>query len=194
MTWFTSVVRIGRARPLRRSLADAVLLLVASALLAVGASGVLAGGADALWGDRFVAGDAPGHGDAITRCAEYREYAPAAATCRDAAAAHHTVEVVWDRVGVGMLGIAVFGVWAWRRRRPGRAPLPPALVPSIGATAFGLAATATAVLGVDVLVVDGTGAGAGQWLSAAVAAGVAAMAFATWWIGALDEWLTVSER
>jgi len=192
MSLRATLTRLIRARALRRSLVDAVLLLTACGLLAVAMSGVLAAGADAVWGDRFVAGDPPGQGDAVARCAEYREYAPAAGTCRDAAASHHTDEVVWDRVTVGVLGGAALAAWAWRRRRPGRAVLPAVLVPSVGATAFGIAALATAAFGLDRLAVDGTGAGAGQWLSAAVAAAVGSLAFGLRWLAALDEWVAVS--
>ena len=82
------------------------------------------------------------------------------------------------RIGAGVLGAVVLAAWSLARRRDGGATLPPTLVPAIGATAFGGAAAALAVEGIDALVRYGANGGAGQWLSGALVAGVVAAWFA----------------
>ena len=165
--------------PTRRALVLSALLLGAVGLVAVGVSGVVAGAERAAFGDRFVAGDLPGRTYDAARCRELREYAPPSASCLDAAAMHHSDEVVFSRVAAGVAGLAAFGLWWVARRRRPPTPLPPSLVPALGVTAFGLAAAATAVQAADALAVGGTRAGAGQWLSAGVVAALVAAAFAT---------------
>ena len=109
------------ARPLRRSLILAAIYLVAIGFVAIGISGLLAAGANGLWGNRFVAGDLPGVTYTASRCAEFREYAPHARTCLDAAASHHAGEVIGYRLTAGILGLGILGIWAWLRRRdPGQ--------------------------------------------------------------------------
>ena len=82
------------------------------------------------------------------------------------------------RIGAGVLGALVLAAWALARRRDRGTTLPPTLVPAIGATAFGGAAAALSLVGIDALVRYGADAGAGQWLSGAIVAGVVAAWFA----------------
>ena len=178
MTILTSARELLRTKPLRRSLILAAMLLVGVGLLAVGASGAIAGASRAAWGDRFVAGNAPDVRYTASRCADLREYAPAATSCVDAAASHHSDEVVGYRIVAGLLGAMVLGAWALVRRRDRGTTLPPTLVPAIGATAFGGAAAALSLVGVDALIRYGANGGAGQWLSGALVAGVVAAWFA----------------
>jgi hypothetical protein len=129
------------------------------------------------------------------RCAELREYAPGARTCEAAATEHHFGEIVWYRAAAGLLGAVVLGGVAVAGRRRGRsvaaAPdvLPPAFVPTVGATAFGGAAVALAAQAVD-LVAAGTGHGAGQFLTGAVVAG----AVAAWFLVDLGRRLVAGAR
>jgi len=154
------------------------LMLGAIGLLAVGASGVVAGGERITMGDRFVAGDLSGRTYDAARCHELREYASRSASCLDAAAAHHSDEVVVYRLAAGVVGVAALALWWIARGRVRRAALPPSLVPALGVMAFGLAAAVTAAQGGNALVEGGLRAGAGQWLSAAPTAAVVAVLFA----------------
>jgi len=165
--------------PTRRALVLTALLLGAVGLIAVGVSGVIAGAERVALGDRFVAGDLPGHTYDAARCRELREYAPPSASCLDAAARHHSDEVVFSRLAAGVAGLTALGLWWVARRRLRPAALPPSLVPALGVTAFGLAAAATAVQAANALAEGGTRAGAGQWLSACAVAALVAAVFAT---------------
>lgn len=155
------------------------MLLIGVGLVAVGTSGALAAASRAAWGDRFVAGNAPDVRYTASRCADLREYAPHAKTCADAAASHQSDEVVSYRGALGVVGALVLGAWALTRRRGRGAPLPPTLVPAIGATAFGGVAAALSLVGIDTLIRYGANSGAGQWLTGALVAGVAAVWFAS---------------
>ena len=88
----------------------------------------------------FVAGDQPGVTYTAARCAEYLEYQPHAATCADAAIAHHYDEVVWYRVDAGVLGLLALAGWWFVRRRRLRASrpesLPPGFVALVGTALF----------------------------------------------------------
>lgn len=99
---------------------DAVVSLLpvgAVFLVAIGLSGLVAGGLGLAVGKDFVAGDPPGVTYTAERCAQLLSFEPGAATCAQAATAHHFGEVVWYRVAEGVLGIVLLAAWAvWRRR------------------------------------------------------------------------------
>ena len=160
---------------MRRLLPDAVAL-VAIGLLAIGASGVLTAGADAAFGDRFVAGDLPGITYTATRCSELLEYAPTAASCEAAAAAHHASEVIWYRLATGVAGVGLLAVWWWQWRRRGTYESS-GFLSVVGTATFGLAAAALGTLAVDALSQDPGRAGAGQWLAASLVSAIVAIAF-----------------
>jgi hypothetical protein len=178
MTVLASTRTLLQTKPLRRALILAASMLVAVGLLAVGVSGALAAASRAAWGDRFVAGNAPDVRYTASRCADLREYEPDASSCAAAAAAHQSDEVVTYRSALGLIGALVLGAWALARRRDRGAALPPTLVPAIGVTAFGGAAAALSLVGIDTIVRYGSHAGAGQWLGGALVAGTVAAWFA----------------
>ena len=164
-----------------RQLVAAAWLLSAIGLVAIGVSGAISGGMDAAFGPRFVAGDLPTITYTAARCAEYRQLAPGESTCAAAAARHHTDEVETSRVAAGVLGILALGAWAIVRRRwrttPAVGALPPALVPAVGASVFGVASLALASEAMQSIGWH-SASGLGQWLSASVVAALVAAAFA----------------
>ena len=147
-------------------------MLAAVGLIAIGASGVLSMGLRSAFGSRFVAGDPVGVTYTAVRCADYREYHPEAATCAGAASAHHADEVEMYRVLAGILGVIGLGVWRWKLRG-GSDHLPIELGPTVATVAFGLAGAGLLAQGLSMLA-EGTQHGAGQWLSAAIVALIAA--------------------
>jgi hypothetical protein len=166
-----------RDQSLRRAVVLAGLFLVAIGLVAIGISGALALGSRAAFGDRFVAGDLPGTTYTPARCADLTEYAPHARNCEDAAATHHATEVIDYRLAAGIAGVALFAAWRWARRRDLGANLPPMVVPTVGAAAFGVATAALSAQALNALTLDAAHAGAGQWLTGAMVAGVLAVWF-----------------
>jgi hypothetical protein len=171
--------------------------LAAAGMLAVGASGVIAGVFRATLGDRFVAGDLPGVSYTAARCADFFEYAPSARTCLDAAASHHADEVVVDRIAIGVLGVIALAVYlALRRSWAGSVRvdggLPAGFAPGIGTALFGLAAAVLSLASFSALLV-GRIDGGGQYLSAALVATAAAVAFAVCWLRAVVRPVTLAE-
>jgi len=128
-------------RTLFRELAAAMTWLAAVGLIAIGVSGVLSALFGATLGQDFVAGDRPGVSYPAARCAEFREYAPGATTCGDAATIHHYGEIVDYRIAAGLLGVALLGVYLFARRRHlTQTPhLPDAFTSTVGLSVFGLA-------------------------------------------------------
>jgi hypothetical protein len=192
---FAAIARFGPprvvARTWRRSrvttamvvtrLARAGAALAVVGLLAVGASGALAAGMRAAAGPEFMANNLTRVPFSAERCATFRRLEPSATTCGQAAMLHHAHEMVIVRLGagaVGLVGAAVFGGLTRRRRRQGHRRtddvLPAPLVPAVAATAFGLGAAGFTLLGIDSAIGD---TGPGQYLSAAVPAAIAAVAF-----------------
>ena len=163
-----------------RQLVSRAVRLGAIALVAIGVSGVVAGFLGATVGTRFVAGDPPGTRYSATRCADFREYEPGARTCEQAATAHHFGEIVDYRLAAGLLGVGVLGaIGVVRRRTPSlfaRDALPAAFEETVAATAFSMAALAMAGVGVDQITAGG--AGAGNLISGAFVAAIAALWFA----------------
>lgn len=152
----------GSLRP--SDLVRPVVLLGAIGLLAVGLSGALSELMGRVWGARFVAGDLPGASYTSARCADFQEYFPGHG-CLDAAALHHFGEVVLYRGAAGALGLLALVAW---RLLPRRRALPTGAPHLVGMVAFGGAAGLTASAAVNAAAQGG--AGAGQWLSAAVVA------------------------
>jgi hypothetical protein len=173
--------RAGDVRAIAAELTGTLGLMAAVGLLTIGASGLVSLGMRALWGDAFVAGDPAGVTYTAARCDDFREYHPEAATCQDAAAAHHADEVVDYRLAAGVLGVAALAAAWWLRRR--RSPewgdaglLPDGVVAVAGLTAFGGAGALLTVQGLGQLLAGGGDDGPGQWLSG----GVIALAVAAW--------------
>jgi len=119
-------------------------LVAAIGFVAIGVSGLLAAASGSVLGKSFVAGDAPGVVYTPARCAEFIEYYGKAATCGEAAIAHHYDEVVGYRLDVGILGLLGLGGW-WLLRRvfprmAGVKVLPDGFMATVGAAVFGAAA------------------------------------------------------
>jgi len=165
---------------LGRDAISSVLGLCAVGGLAIGASAVLTWAAGAVWGARFVATD-PGPG-ALTapNCSRWLA-GTHGVTCRQAAIADWAHDTVLVRSAAGLLGVVALVAWfGWRRWASGRrgrpAALPPWLVDTVAAVAFGVAAVWLLGLGADAFTVE-AGHGAGQWLAAAPVALVLAVVF-----------------
>jgi hypothetical protein len=153
-----------------RRLVSSAALLGAVGLVAIGVSGGVAAGLGAAFDSTYVAGDEPGVTYTATRCADFFEYYPDAASCEAAATAHHLDEVVSYRLGAGVLGVlALLTFLALRRVSPfkGLAWSPRADLVGIGGV--GAFAVATVVLGIPGLIETIFGvAGAGELLSAGI--------------------------
>ena len=161
-----------------RALAGAVLFLAWVGFLSIGVSGVVAAGMQAAFGAGFVAGDLPDVTYTADRCAELKEYAPANASCEEAAALHHADETITYRIAAGVLGLVLLGLWALVRRRgalgPGR--LPDGLVAGAGCAPFGVVGLALLAQGLELLAL-GPSSGEGADLSAAMVSLVVAVLF-----------------
>src|SRR4051812_29866084 len=131
-------------RELLRQLFGRAVVLGAIGLVAVGFSGVVAAAAGSAMGASWVAGDPPSVHYSAARCADFREYAPHAATCEQAATVHHLQEVVDYRIAAGLVGAAVLAACAYVRRRSPRwlstDRLPVAFDATVAAVVFGAAA------------------------------------------------------
>jgi hypothetical protein len=155
-------------------------------LCAIGLSGVLSEGLGAAFGKAFVAGDGPGVTYTAARCADFRAFHPEAATCAQAATAHHFDETVGYREEAGVLGLMglvalivllrLGAVGRWLRT----GPLPASTTPLVGTVAFGIAAAALLGLG-TMEIVFGITNGTGSLLSDGLVA-AAAFALSAWWL------------
>jgi hypothetical protein len=148
--------------------------------MAVGASGALSAGIERVAGSRVVAAPSAGRLLSASDCTRWLGLDPAAHTCRAAATADWVNEVIWYRLALGLLGAVALALFVVARRRSmrlqGWALLPPAVSDTIAATLFCIGGLWTLGLGVDDIAVS-SGDGAGQWLSAAVVALIAAGVF-----------------
>lgn len=110
-------------------------------LAAIGLSGVVAAVFGTWFGQDFVAGDRPGVVYTAARCADFREYAPHACSCAQAATTHHYGEVVDHRLAAGFLGaLGLLAWWLLRRRHPSQSMLPATFEATVATVLFGLAA------------------------------------------------------
>jgi len=167
-------------RILIRQLVGSAVRLGAIGLIAVGLSGGVALLLGTVAGTSFVSGDAPSVRYTVARCADYREYAPSARTCEQAATAHHFGEVVDYRVAAGLLGGAMLGgLVVLRRRRPDLLAtdrLPVAFEETVAATLFGAGGMWLLAFGIDQVALGDNGAG--FFLSGGIVAVLAATWFA----------------
>ncbi len=151
-----------------RSLALGVLFLAWVGFVSIGVSGVVAAGMQAAFGAGFLAGDFPGVTYTPDRCADLKEYAPAGATCEEAAALHHSDETVTYRLAAGVLGLLLLGLWlVVRRGAHPRSGLPAGLVEAAGSAPFGVVGLALLAQGLELLAL-GPGTGEGADLSAGI--------------------------
>jgi hypothetical protein len=149
-------------------LAISILGLAGVGLVTIGLSGLVALAMGLAFGKSFVAGDPPGVTYTSERCAEFMEYYKG--NCNTAATAHHFDEVVSYRVAAGVLGILACGAYRLLRRVWPRSRLPRILIPTIGASIFGVAALLLTLLGLQQTVFGVNQAGAN--LSGGLVAGV----------------------
>jgi hypothetical protein len=139
-------------------------------LLAIGLSGLVALALSAPFGKDFVAGDASGVTYTAARCADYFRLVPGETDCNQAAIAHHFGEVVDYRIAAGVLGLLLLsGYLVYQRGRKTRDALPPAIVPAVGASLFGVAACGL------LLMSTGSNGQAGAMLSGALVSAAIAL-------------------
>jgi hypothetical protein len=156
-------------------------LLAAVGLVAIGLSGLVAELFFQVWGPFFVAGDAPGVTYTPARCDQYFALAPSGDSCLEAAAIHHSAEVIEPRVGAGLLGLLILGTWLWSQRRRRRQhvvdPTSPLIAAAAGTAMFGVAACALLLDGFAMLAL-GSRYGAGAGLSAGLVSAVVCLGWA----------------
>ncbi len=166
-------------RVMARRAASQLAPLGGVGLVAIGISGLVARAMTALWGLRFMFADPPGTTYSASSCHYWMSIHPRAATCTSAYLAESMADGLQARYAAGLLGLLVLGAIVVRRRLR-QAPLVNVPAPSTALTAvaiFFAAAVALAALATDAARVS-HGNGAGQWLSAAVVALVAALSYA----------------
>lgn len=164
---------------LARQLFMGAWLLGGLGAVAVGVSGLVAAAMRAAWGAAFVSGDTNGVAYTAARCADYVGFFPGR-SCEQAAALHHASEVVFDRVGLGALGVLALIALAVARRTflcGSRWSIGPGSVVLVGVTLFGLVAVGLGGQSLLQLIINGS-TGVGSFLSAALVAGVFALALA----------------
>lgn len=160
-----------RLRPsvvmLVRQFVCTALLLLSVAAVVVGVSGVLSEAANLAWGNTSVAGVGSSHLFAASDCARWLGNDPGATSCRDAAVADWTGEVVVYRVVAGVGGlVGLGGLWLLRVRVR---LLPSIVLCTIGALGFGATVVGTLTAGINGVIFQ-SGAGIWQWFSATIAA------------------------
>jgi hypothetical protein len=167
-------------RALARQFVLTAVVLGGLGALAVGVSGAISAGIAWVAGSRVVAAPTSDRLLSASDCARWLGLDPSAHTCRAAATADWVGEVIWYRLALGLLGALALAVFAVVRRRSSKAHawslLPPTISDTIAATLFCVGGVWTLALGINAIAVS-SGDGSGQWLSAAVAALVAAGIF-----------------
>jgi hypothetical protein len=155
-----------------------VLLLGSIGAIAVGVSGIIAAFIGGVWGSRVLV-TTPTNADMTASACTRWLHGSHTLSCAQAAMADWSFEVVGYRIAAGVVGLLGLGLWYGLRRRTHRtgSSLPSVVVDAVALTAFGAAGLWLAGQGIDTVVVA-SGHGAGQWLSAAPVALVAAAAFA----------------
>jgi hypothetical protein len=153
-------------------------------LISIGISGIFAAVAASAFGPDFIAGDSPGVVYSPERCADFFEFHPDAATCADAAVAHHLDETIGYRISAGILGLVVLFGW-WLLRRLTRESIGPRTIPSVfePIAATSLFAAATILLGgfgLMQLASSGSQTGAGSLITAAIVSLLALIIFSSW--------------
>jgi hypothetical protein len=165
----------GRFVVLLRQLAASTVLLSGVGAVAVGVSGVFAAVVRAVGGSRALVDVRPGQVLNPTDCTRWLALDPTAGTCRAAAVADWADETVYYRLALGLVGLLVLAIGYWLRRGRSTSRLAVTVRDTVGLAAFGLAAAATLLLGIDTVV---RGGGAGQWFTGAAVAAPAAAGFA----------------
>lgn len=162
------------------------LVLVGSFIfIGIGVSGIAAAAGAAIYGPGFIAGDAPGVTYTTERCTDFARFHPEAATCEEAAVAHHLDETVETRLGAGVLGLLTLAGWwllrmATRNGKLGPPTIPQLFVPMATLILFGAAFLFLGGLGILQLVSPGVGSGAGGFISAALVSMLAVVVLGIW--------------
>lgn len=177
---FNTALPLGARIGLVRALAAQLIALAGIGLVAIGISGLLEGAIARIWGQTFAVADPPGTLHSATACRYWESIHPHATTCAQAYVAESMSDGLLQRYAAGLLGLVVLLVWTFvrrRRRLPLIAPLTGVVPAAFGMAAFGVSAAIFAALAGDRIRVS-AGNGAGQWLSAAAVATVAAIGYA----------------
>ena len=161
----------GSVRPL--------VLLLGAGLVVVGLSGAVAAAMSAAFGSGFVGSMHQTY--TASACDHFLAVQPSATSCTQAAALETSHDAIALRLLAGGLGLVLLGLgWLWSRRSRERGRgygLPPVVWLTVGLTAFAVAAAGLAVESTDLATNYGSD-GVGFYLSGAVVAALAAVAFA----------------
>ena len=159
---------------LARQVIASGLLLGGIGAVAVGISGLISWLIWAIGGQQALVSNPSATDLSAGNCARGLGVVPGAGSCRAAAMHDWADEIVFGRIGFGLLGLLAIGACLllrrhWQRRSARPSALPALVSDTIGTAAFGAAWLVTLGLGVDATVVS-RGDGSGQWLSAAIVA------------------------
>lgn len=159
----------GSVRPL--------VLLLGAGLVAVGVSGAVAAAMSSAFGSDFVGSMHQTY--SASACDHFLAVQPTATSCGQAAMLETSHDAIALRLLAGGLGLILLGVgWLWTRRSKERGyGLPPVVWLTVGFTAFAIAAAGLSVQSTDLASSYGSD-GVGFYLSGALVAALAAVAFA----------------
>ncbi len=165
---------------LRRRLVLSVLLIGGIAGIAVGAAGAFAVAIKGLWGADAIATAFPTGSYTAADCDRWRAGYPSARDCLTAMTADHADDFLRNTVLAAVLGVGALLVYAWLRRRWSERELGAALPAGVewlaGAALASVAAAGLLLVAVDAVLTTRAN-GAGQPLSLALAALLAAAFF-----------------